>query len=330
MLPIHSSIPLHRSDGVEVNTLLGSFGCEVREVRITAALGYLIARAPRPFCEFFDFPGNPVEVHLERRDSSGGRTDIIVRTSQGEGLVEAKIDGSNASGQAIAYTARWKVVLSNYAASVRERANVIGYRNWNEVATILHRLKKSSDREIAVVSKDLLRYLCDHNMSTASLDESPDIYARELNTVETFDMFLHAHVYGCEADRSEIRRSARYFAPYIAHDLAVAKPFIGEGFTFVARILKTVVVDDLDTMLIECSKVLKGDYSQLENILKAAGRNFQWEKRQHLLFLGEPRRAFWPPIHKRTFQKTPGNLSKRSFSFDQLFAMREKPHVWQK
>lgn len=313
-----------------MTSLLGSFGAEVREVRITATLGYLIARDPKPFCEFFEFRGDPMEVHLERPDSSGGRTDIIVRTNRGDGLIEAKIDGTDASQQAESYSAKWKVVLSDYIPSVTKRRpkTPIVYRNWNALAAVLYKLEKSHDREIAVVSKHLLQYLCDSNMSTSKADESKEIYARDLNTLETFNMFVFAHIYGCEADRSPIRRTARYFAPYIASGLAAEQPSIGEGFTYVARIVGSVVVDDLETMLKACRQELKGRYRRHEEVVKEAGSRFDWSKSQNLLFLGPPRRAFWPPIHKTAFQKTPGNLSNLSFTFDELFAVREAPLAW--
>lgn len=80
--------------GLVVSTLTGAFGQSIRESRLTALLGYLIALNPKPFLELFEFRGIANQVSLETWHEDG-RSDIRIRTSLGVGIVEAKIDASD-------------------------------------------------------------------------------------------------------------------------------------------------------------------------------------------------------------------------------------------
>ena len=64
----------HVSDEIEllrggsvVSTLVGALGSYVRETRLTALLGYLIALEPLPFFEQFELTGKPRNVSIEHR-----------------------------------------------------------------------------------------------------------------------------------------------------------------------------------------------------------------------------------------------------------------------
>jgi hypothetical protein len=59
-------IDLLRS-GSLVSSLAGAFGNALRETRLTAMLGYLVALEPERFCEIFAFRGRPLSVSLETR-----------------------------------------------------------------------------------------------------------------------------------------------------------------------------------------------------------------------------------------------------------------------
>jgi hypothetical protein len=89
----HEEIELMRG-GLVVSTLTGAFGQSIRESRLTALLGYLIALNPKPFLELFEFRGIANQVSLETWHEDG-RSDIRIRTSLGVGIVEAKIDASD-------------------------------------------------------------------------------------------------------------------------------------------------------------------------------------------------------------------------------------------
>ena len=91
-------IPLLRG-GCIVSSLSGALGRSLKETRLTAMLGYLIALAPERFLKSFHFDGTMQSVSLESNDSQG-RSDILVETAKGRGVIEAKIDGSNPHKQA--------------------------------------------------------------------------------------------------------------------------------------------------------------------------------------------------------------------------------------
>jgi hypothetical protein len=74
--------------GSQVTSLLGAFGRSLRETRLTAFLGFLIAQHPESFRNLFAFDGDVREVGLETTED-GGRTDIRIDTSRGECVVEA-------------------------------------------------------------------------------------------------------------------------------------------------------------------------------------------------------------------------------------------------
>jgi hypothetical protein len=62
--------------GSVVSSLAGAFGTELRETRLTAMLGYIIALEPEQFCDIFGFRGSPLSVSLETRHASD-RSDIL-------------------------------------------------------------------------------------------------------------------------------------------------------------------------------------------------------------------------------------------------------------
>ena len=63
-------IDLLRSGSV-VSSFAGAFGSALRETRLTAMLGYLIALEPERFCDIFAFRGRPLSVSLETTARSG-------------------------------------------------------------------------------------------------------------------------------------------------------------------------------------------------------------------------------------------------------------------
>src|ERR1700685_215736 len=106
--------------GSVVSSLAGAFGSALRETRLTAMLGYLIALEPRLFCDLFGFRGTPLSVSLETRHESD-RSDILVKTASGLGVIEAKITGKNPASQAQKYPAKWRVLLTELVASGEQK-----------------------------------------------------------------------------------------------------------------------------------------------------------------------------------------------------------------
>src|SRR5271169_1327434 len=72
--------------GFVVSSFAGAFGSALRETRLTAMLGYLIALVePERFCNIFAFRGRPLSVGLETRHRSE-RSDILIDTTEGRGV----------------------------------------------------------------------------------------------------------------------------------------------------------------------------------------------------------------------------------------------------
>jgi hypothetical protein len=72
--------------GSVISSFAGSFGGSLRETRLTAMLGYVIALAPQRFCEQFGFRGTPLTVTLEMREELD-RSDILIETTLGRGVI---------------------------------------------------------------------------------------------------------------------------------------------------------------------------------------------------------------------------------------------------
>jgi hypothetical protein len=90
--------------GSVVSSFAGAFGSALRETRLTAMLGYLIALEPERFSDLFAFRGRPLSVTLEARHASG-RSDISIETTTGTGVIEAKVAAADPFRQAVKYPA---------------------------------------------------------------------------------------------------------------------------------------------------------------------------------------------------------------------------------
>src|SRR5689334_22139306 len=95
-----------------VSTLTGAFGQSLQETRLTALLGYLIALSPQPFLDLFGFRGLPQRVCLEQRHNDG-RSDILIETNIGTGIIEAKVDATDPLTQSHRYPAKWIGLLTH-------------------------------------------------------------------------------------------------------------------------------------------------------------------------------------------------------------------------
>ena len=205
-------IDLLRS-GCVVSSFAGAFGSALRETRLTAMLGYLIAIEPERFCNIFRFGGSPLSVSLEMRDESD-RADIVVETSMGRGVIEAKVTTADPFNQALKYPAKWHVLLTEHMASGKQkRLRGIEYLRWRDLVGPLEGLKKSTNSQARFVSQDLLKYLGEHAM--VKTNKSVEIYAREINNEETLALFLHAQMYGCHYQKGSRLAEALYFASVI-------------------------------------------------------------------------------------------------------------------
>jgi hypothetical protein len=302
-----------------VSSLVGAFGHNLRETRLTALLGYLAALAPEAFAHAFDFDESILSVSLET-SYSGDRSDIHVETAAGVAVIEAKVDGTNPYRQAMRYPAKWRVLLTRYVPSRSEvSAKNTRYLSWEEVAQFLRQLAMSSDRRIRFVASDLISYLEEYHMVKRS--ESVEVYARELNVRSTLSLFIEAHMYWCQYEKTSRLPEALYFAPHFGQNAARVHPGIRVGISHVARIETVEVVSDLNDLhrIVEKSRGRAWLRKHL-SVLEGDQDKWQEGEKRSVLFLGAPRLVFNPPIRKETLQKGCGLLSTRFLSFDELFA----------
>jgi len=319
--------------GSVISTLVGAFGGAVRETRLTALLGYLIALEPQLFLEEFEFAGKPRNVSIEHRHGTD-RSDILIETTRGLGVIEAKVGSIDPLEQSWKYGARWTVLLTQYMPSAAQKGlRGFKYVRWQQLTPLLLTLSRSQNQKVRFVSADLLNYLEDHRM--VKQRESVEVYAREINEPLTLSLFLKANMYGCYYEASSQLSEALYFAPHFGQTIANETPGIGVGISYVARIEQVEVVETWNDLHHAVQSVRKGlwwnshqdEISPLQN-----APNWEWHKgskKYSFLFLSKPRLVFNPPINKERLQKGKGWLSKRVFTFDQLFKAWGGQTLWE-
>jgi hypothetical protein len=320
---MHTPLDTERIDllrcGSVVSSLAGAFGSSLRETRLTAMLGYLIALEPEQFCKIFAFRGRPLSVSLETRHGSD-RSDILFDTTAGRGVIEAKITTADPFRQSLKYPAKWRVLLTEHAASNRQkRIRAVKYFRWRDLIGPLQRLGKSQDNRVRFVSRDLLSYLGEHAM--VKRNESVELYAREINNEETLALFLKAQIYGCRYEKSSRVAEALYFAPHFGQKIARKHPGVQVGISYIASI-KSVEVVETWKELLHVVGVVRGKQwlNSHMSLLEPVHRRWDWNhQRRSFLFLSTPRLVFNPPVLKENLQKGSGWLSKRFFAFDTLF-----------
>jgi len=231
-------IDLLRGDTV-VTSLVGAQG-GLRETRLTAFLGYLIALAPEKFIQELGFRGSPRSVSLEVCHEDG-RSDIIVDTSLGRGVIEAKVTATDPGAQVQRYSATWRVLLTQYLASSRQRKrHRCRYITWDELlGRCVKDLGKHHNSKVRFVANDLLRYLREHGM--VSDNDPKQVYAREINERKTLAAFLKCRLYFCDYEKGGRLPKMSYFAPHFGQKIANEYPGIRVGISYIARIIRVEV-----------------------------------------------------------------------------------------
>jgi hypothetical protein len=315
--PALEEIELMRGGDV-VSTLTGAFGQSLKETRLTALLGYLIALNPKPFLSLFGFIGTPQRVCLEERHDQG-RSDILVETSYGKGIIEAKVDATDPLKQSLRYPARW-IALLTHRAPQRVTVGRARYVSWQQLAELLEKLGRSGTARVRYLSKDLLNYMQVHHMTKNR--ESVEIYAREINEPVTLELFLKAQLYGCNYDKGSRLSEALYFAPHFGAQIANDHPGVNIGISYIARIESVGIAATWQEFKNLMREKRGGTWlNQHKEVLRKLRSEWTWDKKEqrYFLLLGKPRLAFNPPVRKEGLQKGKGWLSKRFLSFDELY-----------
>jgi hypothetical protein len=312
--------------GSVVSSFAGAFGSSLRETRLTAILGYLIALKPKVFCDEFGITGTVESVRVEARHNQD-RSDILINSTDGLAIVEAKVDATDPFNQTEKYDAKWKVLLTQYLPTPNQkRIPRVKYRRWQEIAELIKQNASEFSRgEERFVSENLINYLKEHNMIT---NEAIEIYARDINDKDkddesSADLFLKGHIYGCKYEKNSSLSEARYFAPYFGKDVSAIHPGVHEGISYIAKIVSVQVAETGHDFMAIAREVRKShgfrgepDYvKRVRDWFFYKGRT----KKFSFVFLSVPRLAFNPPIKKSNLRKGKGFLGRGYFTFDQFY-----------
>ncbi len=312
-------ITLHRG-GAVVSSLMGAFGGALRETRLTAMLGYLIALTPSRFESVFRLDARILSVTLEA-NYERDRADIVISTTRGDHVIEAKTIAGNPRDQIKKYKAAKYLLLTNYAPGLAEkRLKHVSYLSWRRLGEVLQSLAKGPMTPAKLIALDLKKYLEEYHM--LKKQDSVEIYAREINEEKTLNLFLKARLYGCRYERSSRLPEAKYFAPHFGKSIANSHPGIGTGISYVASIENVEVVDDWQQLLGVTKKLRQKPWLNAHmKFLEELHKSWSWNQDKYsFLYLGEPHLVFNPPIKKERLQKGRGWLSKRIFTFEDLFS----------
>ena len=315
------TIPLLRG-GTVVGNLLSAFGHGLRETRLTAALGYLIALRPEAFEKVLGRVHAITSVELEHRHDQG-RSDVVLRSANDSVVIEAKVGVINPRRQAARYPGATRILITGYRPSGAEtRSSRYRYLTWKELLPVLEGLAKGPKAEAKAISQGMIHYMEEHGMIRR--EDPIEIYAREINEETTLAMFIKAGVYICEYKAGSRLPEALYFAPHFGASVVRNHPGIHQGISYVARIEKVEVVEswpEIRAALLEHHG--KAWFKKHQAIFK----NVYWVKhrtKRSLVITSHPQLVFHPPVRKELLQTGSGWLSRNFLSFQELFEARTK------
>ncbi len=315
---MEKSVPVYRNGSV-VSSLSNAFSGSLRETRLTAILGYLISLKSEPFLDLFGIGGSIDEINIEYKEESG-RSDIQIITHNGVAVIEAKVDCIDPISQIDRYKAKWYILLTNYQSVYKDSVKNVKYTTWHDIYNTCMVLSNSNDYRIKFISGDMMNYLREHKMVKSN--SSVEIYAREINEEFTLSLFLHGQMYGCDYEPGSSLSEAAYFAPHFGNNIANLHPGITLGISYIARI-ENIDITDSKAGLVDIIKKHRGKawLNSHKHLIDPIIKTWDWAsmKKRNFIFLDEPRLVFNPSVKKELLQKGKGWLSKKYFTFDELY-----------
>lgn len=332
---LNGGVSLRR--GIEDVSDLFSALCELRETRLTAVLGYLIAKAPNTFGPLFLNRRISIkEVRIEESADSR-RFDLVIWTPRKLVVVEAKIGYMQAPSQVRRYirglikTERAKQIVLYLLDKGAEKLQTeikriqrefpgckVLPKTWTDVARAIEtgcRSKKlqKAHPEVIVIGQELIKHLKENQMVGS---QAKEVYIRQLSG-DSLMLFFKYHLYKCQAKFAKSALQHLYFAPLFTakapKDFASQSMLpIEKGLSYIARILE--------------GQVVKRD--QLAEYLKSTGHpnpkeaaeevKRQTKRREMLvLVLGEPFQLFQTPISSRKLG-VKGMLAQKTATLEEL------------
>lgn len=256
---LDNAVPLRRGRE-EISNFFSALG-DLRETRLTAALGYLIAKAPSTFASIFLGRGVRVdEVQIEEREKQN-RYDLVVRTPRKLVVVEAKVGYLQAPDQVRRYIRKLvrsepnrkailflldkgseplQTELKDYKLEFPRCS--VKQKTWSEIARVVdkacHAKKLQKELpEVAAIGTELVNYLRETHMVQAQIKE---IYIRQLSG-PSLELFFQHHIYKCQSRFAKNALQHLYFAPLFTakapRDFAERSMMpIEKGLCYIARI----------------------------------------------------------------------------------------------
>ena len=313
-------IPLYRGGSI-ASSLFSAFGHGLRETRLTGMLGYIISETPNDFRDLFRITGQFLEITVEAFHDKK-RADIEIETTDGKWIIEAKVDFSDPIIQSEKYKGQYKILITNLHADTSNLNSNINYINWEDLARVISSLRKN---RLKLLCDNFIKYLAEYHMIKSK--KHLEIYARELNDIETLHLFLDAHIYCCDyvKEGSDLYNTL-YFAPHFGINLSTVHTGLVPGISYIARIDEKKIILNWKHFQETCEEVfgkawLRKHNKWLEAIHKSP--KWSWSEKKILFILSKPIHAFSPAIKKDNIQKGKGFLSKSFLSFEELFLARE-------
>jgi hypothetical protein len=330
-----SPVVLYRGKEI-VGDLLSSFGDSLKETRLTAALGYILSGYPDGFLKRYGFSGVVTRVLIEHVQGPD-RTDIVLETTKGYLVIEAKTISNDPAKQINRYYKRFRrlgkpffpIALVPYGQEAKQSGKIY-YLPWGELAKFLD--SSEFKKRLPIAQKfmlgEVLKYMERHGLIR---DKAPkEIYAREINDEQSLDLFLKHHLYQCEFEKKTQLNQANYFAPHFGEKIESWHSGIRQGISYVSRIETVVVIESReeyrDAILKFHGKTyFKKHQKEMMYPVKKNGRLVL-----SLVFVEEPKLVFNPPIVKEYLQKGKGWLSKQAYSFDDFFKAMHREYIFEK
>lgn len=317
-----------------VGDLLSAFGDKLKETRLTAALGYLLAGNPEFLPSKLGLRFSTIRsIGIEQRKKDD-RTDIQIETDRNLVVIEAKISAQDPGIQTKRYLQTFKVrglktigiALVPFGTALTWEGN-LGYLPWNVLVQWLS--EKSFKNHLPVAQKFLLgefmSYVNRHGLVRAKAPK--EIYAREINDEESLNLLLKHQLYQCLFQKKSQLDGANYFAPHFGFSIQKLHSGIRQGISYVAKIHAVEVIRNREeyqdaVVRFHGKTYFKKFKSEIMYPVERRGNVMR-----SLIFVEEARLVFNPPIEKMYLQKGKGFLSKRAYSFDELFKAMHRVSV---
>jgi hypothetical protein len=301
---------LVRGESFHVRNLLSAFG-DIKETRLSAALGYLIHLNNRLPELLFGIHGSLQTVYLEpRSDSRGDRYDIVLDLGRWLHVIEVKLR-EHSHPQVKRYSRSNRhlhLIGSRLGTSLSVERDRQRFLDWDSVARLLEKSKskgRNADQFYNRLVDEFVGHLAENNMIQG---ERGDVYIRDMSG-RSVDIYFGHNIYQFQPKFFESARHARYFAPYLTRSNRKGQrqtvySILGIGISFMSKISRAFQAEEraIPAML----KTHGYSRAAVREICDA----FRWRKsarrKRAVFLLGEPMRLFSNPITKRDLWDVPG------------------------